>query len=164
VGPPAPSTPTVASAARAATAAFVVSLVALAISAYNAFAARGERLRATRADLHVGFSEVSLEGDDYVVDVRVTNGGKANAHYLMVSLISPEGQRLSEPVRAKEGLPTDKDVPLRLRLPRSRVPPRTAIVHALLARDDASGRDHQKVSGHRVRLDLAQESPVAPPG
>ena len=65
--------------------------------------------------------------------MRVTNGGEANARYLMVSLISPEGQRLSEPVRAKEGLPTEKDVPLRLRLPRSRVPPRTAIVHALLA-------------------------------
>jgi hypothetical protein len=140
-----------------ATAAFVVSLVALAISAYNAFAARGERLRASRADLHVGFSDVSLDGDDYLVELRVTNVGKANAPYLMVSFVSPEGQQLSAPVRAKEGLAADKDVSITLRLPRSNVPPATSIVHALLAWDDQSGYDHLKVSGHPVRLDQARE-------
>jgi len=141
-----------------ATAALVVSLVALAISAYNAFAARGERVRAKQAHLSVGYSDVSLDGDDYVVELRVTNSGHANAPYLMVSLVSPEGQQLSAPVRAKEGLPADKDIPLRLRLPRSKVPPQTPIVHAFLAWDDASGYNHQRVSGHRVRLDQAQQA------
>lgn len=128
-----------------ATVAFVVSLVALAISAYNAFAARGERLQAKRADLHVGYSTVFLDGDDYFVELRVTNAGRATAPYLMVSLVSPEGQQVSAPVRAKEGLPADKDVPLTLRLASGSVPPRTPIVHPLLAWDDPSGYNHLKV-------------------
>jgi hypothetical protein len=140
-----------------ATAALVISLVALVISAYSAFAARGERLRAKRADLHVGDSSVLLDGDDYLVELRVTNAGKANAPYLMVSLVTPEGKRLSAPVRATEGLAPDKDVRLTVRLGRANLPPRTPIIHALLAWDDAAGFDHQKVSGHRVRLDEAKE-------
>jgi hypothetical protein len=143
-----------------ATAALVVSLVALAISVYNALAARGERLQAKRADLHVGHSTVLLDGDDYLVELRVTNSGRANAPYLMVSLVSPEGQQLSAPVRAAEGLPADKDVRLTLRLARASVPPRTPIVHAVLAWDDPSGYNHLKVSGHRVRLEQVQERPT----
>jgi hypothetical protein len=143
-----------------ATAALVVSFVALAISAYNAYAGRAERLLAKRADLHVGYSKVWREGNDYLVECRVTNAGRANAPYLTVSLVSPEGQRLSEPVRAQEGLPADDDVRLMLRLARASVPPRTPIVHPLLAWDDPFGYNHLKVSGHRVRLDQAEERPV----
>ena len=142
-----------------AIAAFVVSLVALAISAYNALAARAERRQAKRADRHVGASTVSQDGDDYVVKLRVTNAGRAIAPYVMVSIVTREGQRLSAPVRSEKGLPPDRDVWLTLRLQRASVPPKTPIVHALLAWDDPSGYDHLKVSGHRVRLDLAKERP-----
>jgi hypothetical protein len=143
-----------------ATVAFVVSLVALAISVYNTLAARRERLQAKRADLHVGHSTVLLDGDDYLVELRVTNTGKATVPYLMVSLVSPEGQQLSAPVRAKKGLPADEDVTLTLRLASASVPPGTPIVHAVLAWDDPSGYNHLKVSGHRVQLDEAQERPT----
>ena len=146
-----------------ATAALVVSLVvsfvALAISAYNAYTARGERLQARKADLHVCSSTVWLEGNDYLVELRVTNVGKANAPYLMARLVSPEGQYLSAPVRATEGLPADKDMRLTLRLARASVPPQTPVVRPLLTWDDRSGYDHLKVSGHRVRLDQARELP-----
>ena len=146
-----------------ATAALVVSLVvsfvALAISAYNAYTARGERLQARKADLHVGSSTVWLEGNDYIVELRVTNVGKANAPYLMARLVSPEGQYVSAPVRATEGLPADKDMRLTLRLARASVPPQTPVVRPLLTWDDRSGYDHLKVSGHRVRLDQARELP-----
>jgi hypothetical protein len=135
-----------------ATAALVVSLVALGISAYNAFAARSERLQAKRADLHVGHSTVSAEVDDFVVALRVTNAGRANAPYLTASLVTPEGQQLAGPVRAMQGLPPSEDVMLTLRLARAEVPPDTPIVHPLLTWDDSSGYDHVKVSGHRVRL------------
>jgi hypothetical protein len=140
-----------------ATVAIAASFVALAISVYNTLAARRERLQAKRADLHVGHSTVLLDGDDYLVELRVTNVGRGTVPYLTVSLVSAEGQRLSEPVRAKKGLPADEDVELTIRLRRATVPPRTPVVHAMLAWDDPSGYDHLKVSGHRVRLDQAQE-------
>jgi hypothetical protein len=146
-------------ATAAVVVSLVVSFVALAISAYNAYTARGERLLARKADLHVGSSTVWLEGSDYLVELRVTNAGKANAPYPMARLVSPEGQFLSAPVRAEEGLPADKDMRLTLRLASASVPPQTPIVHPLLAWDDPSGYNHLKVSGHRVRLDQARELP-----
>jgi hypothetical protein len=144
-----------------AVAAFVVSLVALALGVYNALAARAERLQAKKAELHIGSSTVLLDGDDYLVEVRVTNVGKATVSYLTVALITPDGRSLSAPVRAEQGLPPAQDLSLTLRLARASVPPETPILHAWLAWDDPSGYDHQMVSGHRVRLDHAKERSAA---
>jgi hypothetical protein len=106
----------------------------------------------SRAHPSVGGSTVDLEGDTFVIKIRITNTGRAIAPFLAVSLATPDGRLIANAAYADHALKASDEATYELDLPRSSVPPDTPILHPFIQWDDATG-SNQRTSAHRVRLD-----------